>query len=216
VLRDIAGVPPDAREHVGRHRELEHEAGEVEPDDSSSGAALRVIGYGMGSSRHVLRTLLLGSRWGIAGGVYGAIVVMGTITAGSAGQTKSAWELAVVTAGTVVVLWLAHVYAHSLGESLEQEHTVTRRELAGVAWRESSILLAAAGPILALILGAVDVIEEATAVWVALGIGVATLGAQGLRYAQRERMGRPGTLVAVSVNVALGLVIVAMKAVVAH
>jgi hypothetical protein len=170
----------------------------------------------MGSNRHVLRTLLLGSRWGIAGGVYGAIVVMGTITAGSAGGTNSAWKLAVVTTGTVAVLWLAHVYAHSLGESLEQEHTVTRRELAGVARRESSILLAAAGPVLALILGGVGVIAEATAVWVALGIGVATLGAQGLRYAQRERMSRAGTLVAVSINVALGLVIVAMKAFVAH
>lgn len=170
----------------------------------------------MGSNRQVLRTMLLGSRWGIAGGVYGAIVVMGTITAGSAGRTRSAWELAVVTTATVAVLWLAHVYAHSLGESLEEGRTVTRRELADVARRESSILLAAAGPVLALILGAVDVIEEATAVWVALGIGVATLGAQGLRYAQRERMGRAGTLVAVSVNVALGLVIVALKALVTH
>ena len=81
----------------------------------------------MGSSRRVLRTMLLGSRWGIAGGVYGAVVVMGTITAGSAGRTKSAAELAVLAAVTVVVLWLAHVYAHSLGESLEQGRAVTRR-----------------------------------------------------------------------------------------
>ena len=169
----------------------------------------------MGSSHSVLRTMLLGTRRGIAGSVYGAVVVMGTITAGSAGST-SAWQLGIVTAATVGVLWLAHVYAHSLGESLEQERTVTRSELADVARRESSIPLAAVGPVLALILGAVGVISETTAVWVALGIGVATLAAQGLRYARSERMGRAGTVVAVSVNLALGLVIVAMKVLITH
>ena len=160
--------------------------------------------------------MLLGSRSSIAGSVYGAIVVMGTITAGSAGGAMSSWQLATVTAATVVVLWLAHVYAHGLGESLEQGHTVTRSELAAVARRESSIPLAAVGPVLALILGALGVMEGSTAGWVALGIGVATLGAQGLRYARGERMGRLGTVVAVSVNLALGLVIVALKALVSH
>jgi hypothetical protein len=93
---------------------------------------------------------------------------------------------------------------------------VTLGELADVAQRESSILLAAVGPVLALVLGAVGVIREATAVWVALAVGVATLGAQGLRYARSERMGRSGTVVAVSVNLSLGLAIVALKALVTH
>jgi uncharacterized membrane protein len=170
----------------------------------------------MGSSRRVLRTMFLGTRRGIAGSVYGAVVVMGTITAGSAGRTTSAWKLGIVTSATVVVFWVAHVYAHSLGESLERERTVTRRELADVARRESSILLAAVGPVLALVLGATGVIRETTSVWAALAIGVATLAAQGLRYARSERMGLAGTVVAVSVNLALGLVIVAMKAFVTH
>jgi hypothetical protein len=170
----------------------------------------------MGSIRRVLRPMLLGSRWGIAGSVYGAVVVMGTITAGSAGRTRSAGVLATVTAATVVVLWIAHVYAHSLGESLERERTVTRRELASVARRESSIPLAAAGPVLALVAGALGIVKETRAVWAALAIGVLTLAAQGLRYARSERMGRPGTVVAVSVNVSLGLVIVALEAFVTH
>lgn len=180
------------------------------------GIALSVIGYRMGSSRRVLRTMFLGTRHGIAGSVYGTVVVMGTITAGSAARTGSASALAITTAAAVVVLWLAHVYAHSLGESLEEERTVTPGELADVARRESSILLAAVGPVLALVLGAVGVIREATAVWVALAVGVATLGAQGLRYARSERMGRSGTVVAVSVNLSLGLAIVALKALVTH
>jgi len=47
---------------------------------------------------------------------------------------------------------------------------------------------------------------------------VATLGAQGLRYARSERMARPGTVVAVAVavNLGLGLVIVALKVFITH
>ena len=162
--------------------------------------------------RRILHPLLFGSRWGIAGSVYGTIVVMGTLTAGSAVGGHHAWQLAVVTAGTVIVLWLAHVYSHSLGESLERERAVTRREFVAIATRESSIPLAAVAPIAMLVLGALGVVRESRSVWIALGIGVATLAAQGLRYARAERLGQTGTIVAVAANTALGLAIVAMKA----
>jgi len=160
--------------------------------------------------------MLFGSRSGIAGSVYGAIVVMGTLTAGSAGGERHAWKLAVATAGTVVVLWMAHVYSHSLGESLERERAVTRREFTAIARRESSIPLAAAAPIAMLVLGAAGVFRESTAVWLALGIGVATLGVQGARYAKIEQLGRPGTLAVISLNLLLGLAMVGLKALLAH
>jgi hypothetical protein len=166
----------------------------------------------MRAVRPILRTILFGSRSGIAGSVYGAIVVMGTLTAGSAGGERHAWKLATVTTGTVIVLWLAHVYSHSLGESLERDRAVTRREFAAIARRESSIPLAAAAPIAMLVLGAVGLLRESTAVWLALAIGVATLAAAGIRYARAERLGRSATVVAVAVNMALGLAIVAMEA----
>jgi hypothetical protein len=163
--------------------------------------------------RRILSPLLFGSRWGIAGSVYGTIVVMGTITAGSAAGTQHPWELAVVTAGTVIVLWLAHVYSHSLGESLERERAVTRREFTDIARRELAIPLAAVAPVAMLVLGALGVVRESRSAWIALAIGVITLAAQGLRYARAERLGQTGTIVAVGTNTALGLAIVAMKAV---
>jgi hypothetical protein len=163
--------------------------------------------------RRILRPLLFGSRWGIAGSVYGTIVVMGTLTAGSVAGGHRPWELAVVTAGTVIVLWLAHVYSHSLGESLERERTITRREFADIARREFAIPLAAVAPIAMLVLGALGVVRDSRAVWIALAIGVLTLAVQGLRYARAERLGQTGTIVAVAANTALGLAIVAMKAV---
>ena len=140
---------------------------------------------------------------------------MATVTAGSHGEETDAWRLAVVVAVTVLVLWVAHLYSHALGESLERRRRLDRAELGSVALRELAIP-AAVAPIAALVLGAVGVFREETAVWLALGIGVATLAVEGARYATLERLGRIGMLLAIALNVSLGLVIVGLKALLAH
>jgi hypothetical protein len=45
---------------------------------------------------------------------------------------------------------------------------------------------------------------------------VSTLAVQGIRSARLERLGRIGTLVAVALNLSLGLVIVALKVLLSH
>ncbi|HKV69395.1 MAG TPA: hypothetical protein VJN72_14985, partial [Gaiellales bacterium] len=80
-----------------------------------------------------------------------------------------------------------------------------------VARHEAGILLAAAPPALALVLGAAGLVAETTAVWLALGLGIGTLFAEGVRYARIERLGFGQALVPIGVNLALGLVIVALK-----
>jgi hypothetical protein len=162
------------------------------------------------------KQLVFGSTGGIAGTVYGTIVVMATITAGSQGKQTDAGRLAVVVVVTVLVLWIAHVYAHGLAESLERGRRLTAAEAASIARRELSILAAAVAPVAALVLAAFGVLEEQTALWLVLGIGVLTLGVQGRRYATVEQLDRSGTLAAIAVNVFLGLVIVVLKALLAH
>jgi hypothetical protein len=162
------------------------------------------------------KRLVFGSAGGIAGTVYGTIIVMATVTAGSSGEQTDAWQLSVIVVATVLVLWLAHVYAHALGESLERGRRLDRPELASVARRELAIPAAAIAPVAALVLAAVGVLEARTAVWLALGIGVATLGIQGARYATVEQLGRHATMAAIALNVFLGLVIVALEALLAH
>jgi hypothetical protein len=76
--------------------------------------------------------------------------------------------------------------------------------------------LAAVAPVGALTLGALEVVREQSAIRLALGIGVATLAALGLRYARVERLGLTATIVAVAINLALGLVIVALEVALAH
>jgi hypothetical protein len=162
------------------------------------------------------RRFLFGSAGGMAGTVYGTIVVMATLAAGSSGEATDAGRLAVVIGGTVLVLWVAHFYSHALAESLERARRLDRAELGAVARREWGIPAAAVVPVAMLVLAALDVLGEQTAVWLALGVGVGTLAGQGARYAKIEQLGRTGTLVVIALNVFLGLVIVALEVLLAH
>jgi hypothetical protein len=163
-----------------------------------------------------VKRLLFGPAGGIAGTVYGTIVVMATLAAGSQGEHTNAGRLAVVVGVTVLVLWVAHLYSHALGESVELGKRLDRAELAAVARREWAIPAAAAAPVAMLLLAAFGVLGEQASIWLALGFGVATLAVQGARYATIEELGRTGTLAAIAINVFLGLVIVGLEASLAH
>jgi hypothetical protein len=162
------------------------------------------------------KQVVFGFAGGIAGTVYGTIVVMATVTAGSHGKQTDMARLAVVVVVTVLVLWAAHVYSDALAESLERGRRLDRVELTDVARHELSIPAAAVAPVAALVLGAFGVFGEQTALWLAVGIGMATLGVQGWRYAAIEQLDRPGTIAAIAVNLFLGLVLVALKALLVH
>jgi hypothetical protein len=60
------------------------------------------------------------------------------------------------------------------------------------------------------------VFREKTAVWLALTVGLVTLAVEGVRFARLERLRFLGTVVAMGVNVGLGLLVVAMKVAFAH
>jgi hypothetical protein len=166
--------------------------------------------------RGIFRRLLLGSTKTISGTVYGTIVVMAALAAGGPGFEDDPWRLLIVVVVTALIFWIAHVYADGLGESIALGRRLDISELKTIARREQSILLAGALPALALLLGALGWIGETFAVWLSLGIATATLAAQGVRYAQVERLGPGGTALTIAVNLALGLAIVAMKVILAH
>lgn len=162
-----------------------------------------------------LADVLLGSRGGIASTVYGTVVVMATLTAAYASESNP-WKLAAVVSTTALVLWIAHLYAHGLSESITLDRRLTLREGKTLARRELGILLAAVPPCAALVAGAIGILEEKTAIWLALAIGIGILAAEGVRYARMERLGRLGVTAAVVGNVLLGLFVVLLKVIVAH
>jgi hypothetical protein len=164
----------------------------------------------------VIARLVSGDRRTIAGTVYGTIVILSILAAGAKAYEHQLWRLAAILAVSAVVLWLAHVYAHGLGESLKLGRRLTGREFATIVRREYSIVLAAVLPVTAVALGALNVVQDRTAVAVAFAVGVLTLAAQGLRYAQLEHLSRRGRVLAVAVNLAFGLALVAAEAFLAH
>jgi hypothetical protein len=162
-----------------------------------------------------LRRLLVGGKQGIGGTVYGTVLALAALTAGSA-EHPTPRKLAVLVATSALVIWIAHVYSHGLGESIERGRRLDTAELAAIAVRELPILAAAAAPVAALLLGAAGVMRESSAIWTAFGIGLGALAVQGARYARVERLGPLGTAAAMAANVALGGIVVALKVLVQH
>ena len=94
-----------------------------------------------------LKHLAVGDRQTIAGTVYGTIVVMSVIAAGAHAYEHHLWRLVAIAGGSAVVLWLAHVYSHALGESLSLGRRITVAEVASIARREFAVIAAAIIPL---------------------------------------------------------------------
>jgi hypothetical protein len=163
-----------------------------------------------------LKRWLLGDEDTIAGTVYGTIIVLSVLAAGAKSYKHDLWRLDVIAAVSAVVLWVAHVYSDGLGESLKLKRRLTARELAVIAREEYSIVLAAVPPVVAVGLGAIGVLAPSNALRLAFGLGIFTLAAQGVRYAQLERLSRGQAITTVLVNLLVGLLLVAVEVLIAH
>jgi hypothetical protein len=181
----------------------------IVPPNGSRFILLRV------TARRVVRLLLGGGNRAIAATVYGTVLAMAALAAGAVEHLDPA-PLIEVVALTSVVIWLAHVYAHTLGESIERGHRLDWAEFRAIAARELPILVAAALPVSVLVLGVVGVIDETRDIWLAFGFGFAALAVQGARYARVERLGRGGTAAVIALNLALGGFVVMLKVLISH
>ena len=160
--------------------------------------------------------LVLGVDDTIASTVFGTVTAMATVTAYGRVFPNDPWKVEELVATTAVVLWIAHLYTHALAESISEGRRLNGRRVWSLAVRELGILLAAIPASIALTLGALGLFGETTSIWLALGLGLAVLALEGVRYARIERLGSTGLLVAVAVNVGIGLLVVALKAEVLH
>jgi len=169
--------------------------------------------------RHVARAasqLLLGREGRIGSTLYGTMIVLTALTASYAGERHDPWKLVELVVSAVVVFWLAYVYAHALSESIESRSRLSRRGVSSVASRELGLMLAAVAPIVALLLGAVGLINERESIWLAIAFGFVTLSAQGVRYARVAGLGRRGTALILLLNLVFGAVIVVLKVTLVH
>jgi len=156
----------------------------------------------------------MGERLG--GFIYGTIVVLATLIAGSRAYSHGIGHVALLVVLTTVVFWLAHVYADSLADSIRRDQRLSWHEVVEIGRRESSIIEAAATPVLILILGKLGLFSENTAVWLAFAAGLVVLGAGGIAFARTTQLGPLGTVFIVALNLSIGLVLVGLKLFVGH
>ena len=161
-----------------------------------------------------LREWLFNRGDNLAGAIYGTILVTSLVAA--ADSSDAIWRSLGIVEVTVLVFWLAHVYAGALAWSLDSNQPFSRHGLRRVAGREWPLLQAAVVPSLALIAGGVGLIASRTAYWLAIGYGVAALVWWGLLFARKERLSRSATCALVLVNASFGLCIVLLKEFVGH
>jgi hypothetical protein len=152
----------------------------------------------------------------LAGFIYGTIVVLSVVIAGTRAYPHEPGHIAVLVAGTCVVFWLAHVYAHALGHSLDHGERVSRAELLEIARREESLLESAIVPCIILLIGAAGLVSDRAAEWGAFAAGLAALALQGLSFARAEHLGKLGTLAVVTANLGLGVMLVGLKLFASH
>jgi hypothetical protein len=178
------------------------------PYRATGGLGSRLLGF------TGLAPAALGERLG--GFVYGTIVVVAVVVASGKAYPDEPGHVAAIVVITTVVFWLAHVYAHGLGHSISHDEHLTLAELRSIARHELSVVEAGVPSVVALLLGSFGVLEAKTSIWLAIGLGLGVLLVEGLVFARVERLGPLATVGVVAANLALGLILVAMKLVVTH
>jgi len=142
-----------------------------------------------------------------AAAIYGTIVTTAVIGATSSKSAQTVLELAV---GTLLVFWLAHVYAMALARHL-QGARLHWSAISHAMAEERPMLEAPIPSLVVLLLGAVGVLDDRLAVTVALLVGVGQLVGWGIAYARSQDWGWPMALAAGVVNGMFGLAVVILE-----
>jgi hypothetical protein len=147
-----------------------------------------------------------------AGAIYGTIAAMAVI-AGAARDPAHGKALG-LTVATLLVFWLAHVYAQTLSHHLRGERGPGWSAVLAAMDEERPLLEGPLPLLILLLLGELGVLEEHTAVRLALWLGVAELVLWGILYSRRQRWSWLVALTAGAVNGLFGLLIVVLEVIV--
>ncbi|GAA3823610.1 hypothetical protein GCM10022403_066310 [Streptomyces coacervatus] len=155
------------------------------------------------------------SRTDYGGAVYGSLLAASVLaTAGAVGH-YSRFQLVMLLIVTGLVFWAAHVYAQLAGERLVGQPW-SAREIRRVARHEWSIVEAAALPAVAVAVSPLLGLDLGGSAWLALGVAVVQQVAWACLSAARAGATRGQLVAEGAVNLLLGLIIVAAKAVLGH
>ena len=146
--------------------------------------------------------------------VYGQILTISVVAELSEDSQAGSTEIFFSVLLTMVVFWLAHVYAEAVAVRLDRAEPLTWREVRAMMGEEWPMMRAAIPPLLALALAWAGVVSERSGINLALGLGIVALLGWGWVIARRSNLSRLGTVASVAVNGLFGLAIVALKIIV--
>jgi hypothetical protein len=111
--------------------------------------------------------------------IYGLILLSGMILV-SGMHNDASWKVLITVVVTVVVFWIAHVYAGTLARFSGKFGGGNLLHAIGASMKRSrGLLVSAVLPITVLTLGTLDVIPDKSAIWAALWMNTLVLGVLG-------------------------------------
>lgn len=142
--------------------------------------------------------------------IFTGTVVCAAAIAYGAGHLRSTGELAVAIVGTVLVYWLAHLHAHTLGASVAHGHhpLVALRLALGETW---PIAGASVLPVVILLLSEAAGASLRFAAWVALVATVVLLTGYSYLAGVRSGLGTWGRVGSAAAGAGIGLLVALMK-----
>jgi hypothetical protein len=146
--------------------------------------------------------------------IYGTVLAIALITAYTADEDL---DLLLVAAAVVVtngVFWLAHSHADLLARRYHAGRPLKRAEVTEQLRETFPLVQASLPPVLGLVAGGVGLLDDDSAVYLALGIGVAELAGWGIATGRKEQLGPLRTGALIGLNVGLGLIMVVLKLVI--
>ncbi len=116
--------------------------------------------------------------------------------------------------GTVFVFWLAHIYAAVVASRATHTPLALRTAVARGIRHTYGMLVAMLIPASLLLLAVIDVVEEYTAYYLALGSGILLLAVIGYANAARNGSSWPWRVAGVLATAGLGMLVVVLSIIV--
>ncbi|MEI2729576.1 MAG: hypothetical protein V9E85_10770 [Candidatus Nanopelagicales bacterium] len=146
-----------------------------------------------------------------AEGIITGTVVCAAVIAAAAGLSTSTAQLCISIIGTVIVYWLAHVHASTIGHAVAQQVPLRSALRAGLI-HSAPLAVVSLVPLSILLVAELFGAELQAAATIALCASIALLAVYGFLAGYRGGLGVRGAIVSGVAGMALGVVILLLKA----
>ena len=157
--------------------------------------------------RHPLHRLL--DAYSREHAVYGLVLVTALVAVGWEEDTD--FEVLLFVFGTVVIFWLAHIYAAVVASRAERPAKPLLTAIGDGARHSSGMLIAMLVPAALLLLGALGLVEEYAAYFLALGSGIVLLAVIGYANAARNGSSWPWRIAGLLATTLLGMLVIGLS-----